>query len=171
MTTSTKNHHDLWNMIKDIKFGMFTTKHHGGEHAGHMHSRPMTTQNKDFDDGSLWFFMSRVSGPVEDLVADPIVNVSYAEPKDDTYVSVSGIARVVNDVDQARSLWSKGAQAWFSGGPEDPDLALVTVTVEHAHYWDVKENKLTQMLIMAKAAITGEEPQLGESGEAKLKGS
>ncbi|MDR7148816.1 general stress protein 26 [Hydrogenophaga palleronii] len=170
MTSTTKSPSDLWKMIKDIKFGMFTTKHHGGEHTGHLHSRPMTTQNNNFDDGKLWFFMSRSSGPVEDLVADPIINVSYAEPDDDTYVSVSGTAKLVNDVEQARALWSKAADAWFSG-PEDPDLALVAVTVQHAHYWDVKENKLTQLLVMAKAAITGKEPELGESGETSLRGS
>lgn len=171
MTNHTKSASDLWKMIKEIKFGMFTTKHHGGEHEGHMHSRPMTTQNKDLDDGKLWFFMSRESGPIADLVTDPVINVTYANPDDETYVSVAGAAAVVNDVERTRALWNKGAEAWFPGGVEDPDLALVAVTIDHAHYWDVKENKLTQMLVIAKAALTGTEPQLGESGEANLKRS
>ncbi|NIM43646.1 MAG: pyridoxamine 5'-phosphate oxidase family protein [Hydrogenophaga sp.] len=167
MHSEGKTRDDLWKMIKDIRFGMLTTRHSGEAHDGHLHARPMTTQNKDLDDARLWFFMSRRSGPVDDIVADPTVNVSYAEPDDDTYVSVSGIARVIPDVAQARALWNKAADAWFPGGPEDPDLVLVAVDIEHAHYWDVKENKLTQLMVMAKAALTGEPPRLGESGEVR----
>jgi len=32
----------LWTMIKDIRFAMFTTRHTNG----HLHARPMTTQNE-----------------------------------------------------------------------------------------------------------------------------
>ena len=53
----------------------------------------MTTQNKDEDRGDkLWFFMSRKSDPVDDFKSDPTVNVAYADPGDDSYVSVSGEA-------------------------------------------------------------------------------
>ena len=46
----------LWGLIKDIRFAMFTTRHSNG----HLHSRPMTTQNSHLDeDRNLWFFMSR----------------------------------------------------------------------------------------------------------------
>lgn len=167
MTSTENTTADLWKMIKGIRFGMFITKSHEGAHQGHLHSRPMTTQSKDLSDGTLWFFMSRNSGPVADLLADPVVNLSYADTDEDTYVSVSGKARVVPDVGKARELWNKPADAWFPGGPEDPDLALVAVSIEHAHYWDVKENKLTQLLVMAKAALTGKEPKLGESVEVR----
>ena len=33
----------LWKLIKGIKFAMFTTRHGNG----HLHARPMTTQNKN----------------------------------------------------------------------------------------------------------------------------
>lgn len=168
MTPSDKTLDDLWGMIKDIRFAMFTSRHSGGEHQGHLHSRPMTTQNKDLDEGRLWFFMSRRSDPVADIESDGAVNLAYADPGEDTYVSVAGQARVVEDTAKARELWSKMADAWFAGGPEDPDLALVAVDVQHAHYWDVKESKLTQFLVMAKAAVTGKEPKLGESGEVRV---
>lgn len=159
----------LWDMIKDIRFSMFTTRSHQATHAGHLHSRPMTTQNKRLDGGSLWFFMSRSSGPVADLMAEPTVNVSYADPDKDVYVSVSGTARVVNDPDKIRELWNKASEAWFPEGPDDPDLALVMVNATHAHYWDIKENKLVQLLAMTKAVITGSVPKLGESVEVQVR--
>src|SRR5688572_32384027 len=114
----------LWELIRGIRFAMFTTRHGNG----HLHSRPMTTQNgKDDEEDRLWFFMSRSGDPVEDLEAEPTVNVSYADPGDDRYVSVSGEARVVDDRLKKQALWTKSSEAWFSGGIDDPDLALVEI--------------------------------------------
>ena len=154
----------LAELIKDIRFAMFTT--HKPNH-GHLHSRPMTTQNKRIDDDSLWFFMSRSGDPVAEFEGDDQVNVSYADPGSDTYVSVSGIATVVEDASKKRALWNKAAEAWFKGGVDDPDLALVRVRIEHADYWDVKESKLVQLYKTAEAAITGKPPKMGERGHIR----
>jgi general stress protein 26 len=157
----------LWKMIKDIKFAMFTTRH-GNDH---LHSRPMTTQNKAIDeDESLWFFMSKKGDPVSDLKAQPIVNVVYANPSSDTYVSVSGTAAMIEDQAKKDQLWSKMAEAWFPGGPTDADLALVQVQIVHANYWDVKESKIVQLYEMAKAVVTGKPPtELGDHGEVRMR--
>jgi general stress protein 26 len=157
----------LWSLIQDIRFAMFTTRHPNG----HLHSRPLTTQNSSVDeDSSLWFFMSRGGEPVADLQREPIVNVGYADPGKDRYVSVSGTAEVVEDMAKKQQLWSKLAEAWFPGGVTDPDLALVRVKIIHADYWDVKESKVVQLYKMAKAAFTGKQPEdLGEHGEIRLR--
>jgi general stress protein 26 len=153
----------LSELIKDIKFAMFTTH----KVQGHLHSRPMTTQNKKIDDDSLWFFMSRSGDPVSEFQGDDQVNVAYADPSSDTYVSVSGVAHVVDDMAKKKALWNKAAEAWFKGGVDDPDLALVRVNIEHADYWDVKESKLVQLYKMAEAAVTGKQPKLGEHGHVR----
>lgn len=49
MATDTVDTTKLWDMIKDIKFGMFTARHGNG----HLHSRPMTTQNGDDNRGAM----------------------------------------------------------------------------------------------------------------------
>ena len=121
------------------------------------------------DDDTLWFFMSRSGDPVDDLATEPTVNLSYADTSNDRFVSVSGQARVVENKAKAQALWSPLAQAWFSGGVDDPDLALIEVKIVHAHYWNVTESKITQLYQMAKAAITGKKPEhLGETGEVHL---
>ena len=122
----------LADLIKDIRFGMFTT--HKPNH-GHLHSRPMTTQNRHIEDGSLWFFMSRSGDPVAEFEGDDQVNVSYADPGSDTYVSVSGVAEIVDDRAKKLALWNKGAEAWFKGGVNDPDLALVQVRIDIGSLW------------------------------------
>jgi len=134
MTDSTEpSRQSLWNTIRDCKFAMFTTRHANG----HLHSRPMTMQNTTLDaDDSLWFFMSRKSDPVAELSAEPSVNVAYASPGDAFWVSVTGTALVVEGGDKAKSLWSPSADAWFSGGPTDPDLAVVQVRIVHVNEWE-----------------------------------
>lgn len=171
MTTTTitdpiQAHSTLWSLIKDIRFAMFTTRHANG----HLQSRPMTTQNSSLDeDSNLWFFMSRRGDPVADLSAEPSVNVSYADPDRDSYVSVSGTASVVEDTAKKQQLWTKLAEAWFPGGIGDPDLALVRVRIVHANYWDVKQSKIVRLYQMAKAALTGKPPTgLGEHAEIRM---
>lgn len=156
----------LWTLIKDIKFGMLTHTHADG----HLHSTPLTTQNKANDDGTaLYFFISRKSEIAACIAKNSNVNIAYAHPGDDRYVSVSGTALIVEDQIKKDYLFTSFAKAWFPGGATDADLALLQVNIGHAEYWDVKESKMMQLAKMAKAAITGELPEkLGEHKEMNL---
>jgi general stress protein 26 len=160
----------LWDLIKDIRFAMFTTRH---PNSGDLHARPMTTQNGRLDeDDRLWFFMSRRGDSFADLEVEPSVNVCYAAPDRDSYVSVTGTASVSEDIGKARALWSKANEAWFPHGVDDPDVALIEVRIDHAHYWNVQENRLTQFFKMAKAAVTGKAvADTADSGEVRLNDS
>ena len=66
-------------------------------------------------------------------------------------MSISGAARVVEDLERKKAMWNTAAQAGFPGGPTDPDLALVAVLIAEAEYWDVKSNQAVQLFKMAKA--------------------
>lgn len=173
MPTTTKSMPDpaqarthLWEMIHDIRFAMFTTHHRDG----HLHSRPMTTQNSKMDEHNmLWFFMSRDGEPVADIARDDVVNLVYVDPSDDTYVSVSGTATVVEDQAKKEALWTTMAQAWFPGGVTDPNLALVQVRIAHANYWDIAQSKIVQLFHIATAVLTGTPPvQLGEHAQITM---
>ena len=162
-------HHDsaaynnLWTLIKDIRFGMLTHR----TATGMLHAHPLTTQNKHLDDNAeLYFFISRSGELYERLLTDGEVNVAYADPGKDSYVSISGQARFVENQALKDTLWSPMAQAWFPGGSTDTDLALLSVRIRHAEYWDVKESKMMQLFKMAKAAVTGQQPRgMGEHRE------
>ncbi|HYW56038.1 MAG TPA: pyridoxamine 5'-phosphate oxidase family protein [Polaromonas sp.] len=165
-TNTNSTQKTLWSLIKDIKFGMLTHRHANGM----LHSHPLTTQNKSDDEGShLYFFVSRKGELARRLQDDGNVNVSYADPGADTYVSLSGQASIVEDQAKKEALWSPIAKAWFPGGVTDPDLALLEVGLGHAEYWDVDESKMVQLFKMAKAAITGDTPpHLGEHKELNV---
>ena len=164
-TPASEDREKLWDLIKDIKFGMLTHRHS----SGMMHSCPLTTQNKKLDEHSmLYFFISRKSEMASALATDANVNVSYAHPGDDSYVSVSGKAAIAENQAKKEELWSSFAKAWFPGGVNDPDLALLEVSIHQAEYWDVKESKMVQLAKMATAAATGKQPHLGEHKELNL---
>lgn len=155
----THDREQLWDLTQDIRFAMFTTRHSNG----HLHSCPMTTQNSRSDgDHSLWFFMSAKSDTLADIALNAEVNVAYADPDKDAYVSVAGKARRIEDMARKRQFWSKLVQAWFPGGVDDPDLALVRVDISHADCWNVRDSKLTRLFKMARAAVTGDPPSLGD---------
>ena len=160
------DHETLWDLIKDVKFGMLTHRHRNGE----LHAHPLTTQNKSIDEGAdLYFFISEKSGVAERLREDSNVGVGYSDPGSDVYVSVSGKASFSNDQATKERLFSTLAKAWFPGGVNDPDLALLVVKISHAEFWNVKESKATQLFKMAKAAMTGEPPKdMGEHKKLNL---
>ncbi len=166
-TTDTEAQLRLWDLIKDNRFAMFTSRHAAN---GHLHSRPMTTQNTQVDeDASLWFFMARHGDTVADIVSDPAVNVVYADAGADRYVSVSGTAELVDDAARKQLLWTASAADWFPGGASDPELALVQVRILHATYWANDTSKITQLLHNAAAAVTGKStPALGEHATVRL---
>lgn len=166
MPNNTTAHETLWKLIKDIRFGMLTHS----TATGMLHAHPLTTLNRRVDaQADLFFFIPKAGELYERLLTDGEVNVSYADPGQDSYVSLSGQARFVDDVAQKEALWSPAAQAWFPGGHTDPELALLAVHIRHAEYWDVDESKMVQLFKMAKAAVTGQPPrELGEHKELTL---
>ncbi|HKV09480.1 MAG TPA: pyridoxamine 5'-phosphate oxidase family protein [Thermoanaerobaculia bacterium] len=154
-------------LIKGIRFAMLTTV----DTDGSLRSRPMATQEAEFD-GELWFFTGASSPKVDEVERNHRVNVSYAAPDDNTYVSISGTARMVRDKAKAKELWNPALKAWFPEGLDDPDLALLCVRVEKAEYWDSPSSKMVQLYGLAKAVLTGKRADdIGENEKIDLKGS
>ena len=149
-------------LTEDIDFCMLTTID-----AGHMRSRPMSTQQTDFD-GDLWFFTDDNTHKIDEIAKDNRVCAAYAKPASDTYVSISGRAEVVRDPAKMEELWSPILKAWFPDGLEDPHLCLLKVTAEQAEYWDSPSGKLVQLFGFVKAIATGEEADWGENKKVIL---
>ena len=145
--------------VKDIKIAMFTTQ----EQDGTLRSRPMGTQDIT-QQGILYFFTRASSAKVNEVQTQQQVNVSYAKPNDQLYVSVSGTATLLRDRSKMQELWNPIFKAWFPDGLEDPDLALLQVEVDSAEYWDSPSSKVVQLVGFAKAVITGKSADgLGEN--------
>jgi general stress protein 26 len=106
-------------------------------------------------DGNLWFFTDSQTHKVREIMKDNRVNVSYASPINNTYVSVSGTAEFSVDQDKIAELWDPLQTAWFPKGVTDPNLVLIKVNVEQAEYWDTTSSTFTEITGFLKAVATG----------------
>ncbi len=140
----------LQTLIKGAEIAMLTTV----ESDRFLRSRPMMTQQST-EDGTLWFFTHADHGKANEIERDPRVNVSYILDSSNQYLSVSGLAEVVQDESKVRELWKPSYRAWFPKGLEDPNLALLAVYVERAEYWDAPNSVFVELYGFAKAMLTG----------------
>jgi general stress protein 26 len=76
-------------LIRGVEVAMLTT----AEADGTLRSRPMMMQQVEFD-GDLWFFTRASAAKVDEIQHNHHVNVSYAAPDSNRYVSVSGMAEI-----------------------------------------------------------------------------
>ncbi len=132
-------------LVRQMKVGMLTTV----EADGSLRSRPLETVEIDRE-GRLWFFTQASSPKSAQIEAhDHQVNLSYADPRDEDFASISGTARVVRDADKMRGLWASQLERWFPRGLDDPDLALLEVRIDKAEYWDEPRNENVKIATLA----------------------
>jgi general stress protein 26 len=147
----------LWSMVKDIKTAMMTSID-----GGLLRSRPMVGHIEE-GEGTIWFFTRASSHKADEIERDNQINLAYAEPDKQEYVSISGRARLVRDKARIDALWNPFVAAWFPQGKDDPDVALIRVEVEQAEYWDGSSSRMVQLWKVAQANLTGREPDMGEN--------
>lgn len=161
---ASKKIEELYALVEGIDIAMLTNRTYDGT----LVSRPMSTQAKrprvDF-----WFVTSTEMHKVDEIQAQPEVNLAYYNNKSREWVSVSGTARIVTDRDLIRTLYKPDWKAWFgdeggdrNGGPNDPRLALIEVEAHEATYLKSSQPRAVQLFKVAKALITGDTPKIGD---------
>ncbi|HEY6482448.1 MAG TPA: pyridoxamine 5'-phosphate oxidase family protein [Steroidobacteraceae bacterium] len=151
------NMQKLAELIQETSIAMLAT----AEPDGSLRSRPLATLEMD-GEGKLWFFTALSTGKVGEIDQHRQVNLSYADPARQSYVSISGHARLLRDSERMRKLWTPWVEPWFPDGLQDPDLALLEVTVNDAEYWDAPASRTQRLFGLARAITTGKTDQLGE---------
>lgn len=154
----------LGELIDDIEVAMLTT--HAAD--GSMVSRPLQTLAFDAN-GELVFFTAANSHKVEEITENSDVNIAYAHPGKQAYVSVRGRVRIDRDRATIDALWSMTQKIFFPDGKDDPNLMVLRVRVRDAAYWESSGNFVAQALDFAQAMLSEEPSDLGEHG--KLSGA
>lgn len=150
-------------LIKDIRICMMTTANPDGG----FDSRPMATQKTDFD-GTVWFLTRNESGKVHEIQEDAHISLLYSDTSDSKYVTAKGRASVSQDKAKIHELWNPMFHAWFPGGEEDPQIAVLKVTVTEAQYWQASSSKIIMGAKYLAAAITGDHTKIGVHGTVEL---
>jgi len=150
-------------LAEKIDFCMFCTK------LGHFpfDSRPMSTREVD-EEGNIWFFSRLDSNKNADILNDNRVELLYASPKDSHFLVVSGHAKILKDREKSEELWTIFAKTWFQEGKDDPELSLIKVEPEYAHYWDTKHGRMVSLLKVAASVVTGKTMDDGIQGDIQV---
>lgn len=146
-------------LIADMDYAVVAT------HApdGAMHARPMAYRSVE-PDGDLWFLTKLDSRKVQELKANPKTLVSFADPKNQNFVSITGTSEIVTGRPKVREVWSEIYRAWFPGGPEDDNVVAIRVRADHAEYWDTPSGVMVYAYGYLKAVTTGKPAKAGDVG-------
>ena len=162
----------LYEQIRDIKVAMMTTR----RPDGHLASRAMATQ-KPAPGADLWFVTSSETHKLEELVADPHVNLAYYREGSREWISISGLATVSHDRATIETLYAKDWKAWFGdegdprhGTEADPRIVLIGVEIHSAVFLEIDKPRPVILFELVKGMVTGERAEMGEMHYVEPKG-
>lgn len=117
---------DLWKKMDDSPFVMV------GLTGDSQHSEPLTAQLDPDQRDRIHFFVgkdNRVAGGGEAMA-------QFVSKGHDYFACLHGRITQVNDRAMIDKLWDKQVEAWFDGGKDDPNLALIAFDVDSAELWE-----------------------------------
>lgn len=123
-------------------------------------SRPMQVARLD-ENCDMWFLTDADTAKVYEIRTDPMVHV-VAQDGSAVFLSIRGVAKVLQDKATIRSLWSKPYEVWFPEGPDTPGIRAIHVQAHEGQYWDSKGvNRIKYIFQAAKAFVTNTTPETG----------
>lgn len=130
-----------------------------------LRGRPMSLVQEAYD-GTLYFYTSKKDAKVYEVKNDRDICMTFSEPKDNVYVSLTGKATLTTDEELINKYWNSNVAAWFENGKDDPNLAMLKVKINKGEHWDSTNNKFVRLFEMAKAKVfDSSTPNLGENEE------
>ncbi len=129
-------------------------------------TRPMSEQLVD-EDGSIWFLSRKDSGKNAEIADDPFVQLLFQAGKHSGFISIYGLAKIIDDQEKIDELWQPMFKVWFEKGKNDPMITLIKVEPSEGYYWDTKNGSAVAFLKIAVSLVTGK--AMDDSVEGKLK--
>jgi general stress protein 26 len=154
----------LWSEIGKGRFGMLGLVGH--EAGGHF--QPMTAFAEP--EAAAIYFFTRKSTDLARAVEGGDAAMFIVQAKDQEFQACIG-GRLAHDHDRIRiqHYWNPVVAAWYPEGKDDPDLTLLRLDVHDAQVWISKGNPLVFSIEIARARITGQEPEVGQSSHLDLR--
>lgn len=109
---------------------LVTTENGAGDS---LRGRPMSLVQESYD-GTLYFYTPKSDAKVYEVKNNRDVCITFAEPKDQVYVSLTGKAKLTRDRNLIDKYWNSWVGAWFEGGKDDPDVAMLEVKINKGEH-------------------------------------
>jgi general stress protein 26 len=120
----------LWKALRSDRTVML-----GINDVAESHTRPMTAQF-EHERGPIWFFTSTDNAMIRALGdKDARAVATFAAKGHDLFAAIHGSLRVDTDRAVVDRLWNRYVAAWFEGGKDDPNVALLRLDPEEAEVW------------------------------------
>lgn len=100
----------------------------------HGHTRPMTAQVEG-EHGPIWFFTVRSAAVAQNVRTDTPAMFAFASKDHELFATAHGTLRLDNDRAVIDRLWNQFVAAWYEGGKDDPELALLRFEPSEAEIW------------------------------------
>jgi general stress protein 26 len=140
---------DLWKKLADSPFVMI------GLMDSHEHHIPLTAQLDEDQVDTLFFFI----GKDNRLAPGGRAMAHFVSKGHDYFACFDGTAQIDNDFAMIDKLWNSHVEAWFPGGKDDPNLALLRFDIDSAELWE------TDMSVSGKLKMLfGGKIKSGEEG-------
>jgi general stress protein 26 len=137
----------------------------GLEDSGPTSLRPMTAQlDGDADHGPIWFFTSTDAALVTKARAEDLAIFTFVSKGHDVFATVHGHLTRVTDTAIIDRLWSPSVAAWYKGGKDDPNLALLRFDPARAEIWRDGSSLLDGLKLM----LGGDAPTDAKDNVAKV---
>lgn len=118
-------------IVQGIQIAMLTTVAADGSSE----CRPMATQQLQNFQGRLWLLTRDETGQIAQIPQNTSVSLVYPENGSSTYLAVKGLANLSEDRMKIQMLWNAMYKDEFPQGPADPSIAVLSVDVTEAEYW------------------------------------
>ena len=165
-TTKSEKMQEFNDLVDDMKLGMLVTQ----SPEGALVSRAMATQERR-PDVDLWFVTSTETHKVDELEANPEVNVSFLNSSSREWVSIAGTATINTDRALIRKLFKPDWGIWFqksdtdptAGTADDPRIVLIDIDAHTVDYFKSQDSRPVSLFKVAKAFATGTTPEFGDT--------
>ena len=151
----------LWREIdheKTVMLGLV-----GGEHM-----QPMTAF-ADEHDGTIWFYVRKDNDLIRQSGRDGAAAMACLMTRDHGFIAcIAGQLAEHYDRDRIARFWNPIASAWFPEGKDDPSLTLLRLVPKDARVWVSQSNPVSFGFALAKAKLTGTEPDVGTAAHLTL---
>jgi general stress protein 26 len=126
MADQTELKRDLWKRMAQSPFVMI------GLTGSGEHSEPLTAQLDEDQVDTLFFFI----GKTNRLAKGGAAMAQFVSKGHDYFACLAGRVELHNDPAMIDKLWSSQVEAWFPGGKDDPNLALLRFDIDDAELWE-----------------------------------
>ncbi len=159
--TKTDPLQQLWDVLGDIHAGML------GVEESRQHMQPMAPFVEK-ESNSIWFFTRTDSDLIKAARTGNRAHFCVISKDHDYHACLAGAIDEVKSREHIDKYWSAPVAAWFEGGKDDPSLTMLQLKLDDVAIWASTNSTLKFGWEIAKANLTGKEPELGYHTQISL---